>query len=1123
MNKTRLFVYKEPTLHNPTFEHTLTTLGDYRDDWWQYPTGTVFTNGCIVPFPDTLDGDYTITQNIGIPNNGGVVYLAITIDKWGVPDGMIDIGIGNAHYTIDPSLYANNTFPYTIDLYELNIPLNANNPDSIWNYYVTIRGSGGTYLAGNPVKNWGIKSIYLRGAYSENYREVDLYDNLEVPVFYNVADVRDISKKDSNFSLDFSVPNTPNNADLFDHIYEITDNASMFEILKQYPCYLEVDNNRTFEGYFKLTQVTINDNKEVSYKCNLYSNVIEFVKRLGTTTLRGNENVLDDLSFSEYTFGTDDRPFDADSWFRYTDMFTWDTAPDPDEPTGEKPYGKDCYFAVVDNMAMQTNLNRFDVSDINHRGINLFLDELTPFLFYKEIWDKLFKWAGFSYVSDFIENTANNKTGFEFDHLAYPAVNDINRNTDRVLYSTLYQSILNSQLNPFDRHFYGVLLGSWTGTLPTYITTLVNPTLFDQWTQSTIDETVSGSTICSSTQAYRYTFTEGGVYECNIELPLRIAFYMTNSNGSILPGYIPATVNADTNAQYMYEFDVVLHQTATNTDVVIGSIGSGGLQNYASSYNDKWNGSFIIYKDTFTLNRTVYAQQNDYIYFTVRSILQEKVGNNLTFTNPDDATQYPHKIHFEILNADQSEFPKRMIDIRLKSTFYIDGSFDPTVILNPNRKKIDFINDIIKKFNLYIEDVTDKKDDNGTYYRDYATPNVRRGEPILRIEPRNMYYDNRATVVDWTDRVDTDSIEFRRIDDYLYTRMYFNDTDEQPDYVKDYNGYDYVTGEYGEKIEIAPYNTSEDEKTEVKTDFGQTMVGRPFRDNGNDYLECPHIFSLNDSGELQKDKSFNDRMLFVFNLYPGTDPYNIYPWNFNAIWNGSRLQWWRLYIRDNSNLNQFNNSIQPWTDSHNNGIPATMRSFCTLNNFNVPFGSDTADLNFGWAMWYYQNLNGTWATSNNCYNQFYQRMVDDYNNVNARIMTCNCYLSPEDMRDLQLSDTVLINNVPYHINKIEQWKNGSTPTKCEFIKILDNKSDLNPVFKKDKDKYNNPPKPNIVTPLSVQTEMTSLLASQNEIIVKMQATMKSMDERIKKLEEGGSDGGGTTGEDGKEENKEDYD
>ena len=138
-------------------------------------------------------------------------------------------------------------------------------------------------------------------------------------------------------------------------------------------------------------------------------------------------------------------------------------------------------------------------------------------------------------------------------------------------------------------------------------------------------------------------------------------------------------------------------------------------------------------------------------------------------------------------------------------------------------------------------------------------------------------------------------------------------------------------------------------------------------------------------------------------------------------------------------------------------------------------------------------------------------------------MTCNCYLSPEDMRDLQLSDTVLINNVPYHINKIEQWKNGSTPTKCEFIKILDNKSDLNPVFKKDKDKYNNPPKPNIVTPLSVQTEMTSLLASQNEIIVKMQATMKSMDERIKKLEEGGSDGGGTTGEDGKEENKEDYD
>lgn len=1122
MNKTRLFVYKEPTLHNPTFEHTLTTVGDYRDDWWQYPTGTVFTNGCIVPFPDTLDGDYTITQNIGIPNNGGVVYLAITIDKWGVPDGMIDIGIGNAHYTIDPSLYANNTFPYTIDLYELNIPLNANNPDSIWNYYVTIRGSGGTYLAGNPVKNWGIKSIYLRGAYSENYREVDLYDNLEVPVVYNVADVRDISKKDSNFSLDFSVPNTPNNADLFDHIYEITDNASMFEILKQYPCYLEVDNNRTFEGYLKMTQVTINDNKEVAYKCNLYSNVIEFVKRLGTTTLRDNENVLDDLSFSEYTFGTEDRPFGADSWFRYTDMFYWDTAPDPDEPTGEKPYGKDCYFAVVDNMAINNNPSRFDVSDYYHRGINLFFDELTPFLFYKEIWDKLFKWAGFSYVSDFIENTANNKTGFDFDHLAYPAMN-FDLPTLKNNYSRLTQDWISPNYDNNSQYTNNI----WRISDGQVYDGFQYPIYGDQHNTGSlgISQYNCYNGAINSTY-YVFTAQQGGVYNVKVNVPWKVEAQLNNGYGSAITQLVPfyAYCN-DTSAVENSVWDISLWVEHNGVQSKVAEdIATPDWNNHTGSGSNYWNVSSsglisdFIPERLFSDEVTCYLAAGDRLFLRYHFSYEEYSSGdllNMSFlTAGQSATGCGLWFTMKCVPLDYTVYGTNIIvDIKRTSDFYIDGSFDPTVILNPNRKKIDFINDIIKKFNLYIEDVTDKKDDNGTYYRDYTTPNVRRGEPILRIEPRNMYYDNRATVVDWTDRVDTDSIEFRRIDDYLYKRMTFNDKDDQTYYVKDYNENNYILGEYGEKIEISPYNTSEDEKTEVKTDLGQTMVGRPFRDNGNDYLECPHIFSLNDSGELQKDKSFNDRMLFVFNLYPGTDPYNIYPWDFNAIWNGSRLQWWRLYERNNGDLNAFTGTVR------------SMRSFCTLNHFNVPFGSDTADLNFGWAMWYYQNLNGTWATRNNCYNQFYQRMIDDYNNVNARIMTCNCYLSPEDMRDLQLSDTVLINNVPYHINKIEQWKNGSTPTKCEFIKILDNKSDLNPVFKKDKDndKFNKPPKPNIVTPLSVQTEMTSLLASQNEIIVKMQTTMKTMDERIKKLEEGGLDGGGTTGEDGKEENKEDYD
>ena len=64
----------------------------------------------------------------------------------------------------------------------------------------------------------------------------------------------------------------------------------------------------------------------------------------------------------------------------------------------------------------------------------MFFDEMTPFLFIKEIWDKIFEQAGFSYVSAFLTNDAANDTEFEFDHLVYPAAN-FRVSTDKDIYS----------------------------------------------------------------------------------------------------------------------------------------------------------------------------------------------------------------------------------------------------------------------------------------------------------------------------------------------------------------------------------------------------------------------------------------------------------------------------------------------------------------------------------------------------------------------------------------------------------------------------------------------------------------------------------------------------------------
>lgn len=931
-----------------------------------------------------------------------------------------------------------------------------------------------------------------------NYAEVDLYDDIDIPVTYNVGDVRDISKKDSNWSLTVKLPNTKNNAQLFELTNDISRYNSTFEMLKQYPAFVEVGCNRTFEGYFKLTKVIINDNEDVSYEGNLYSNVIEFINRLGTTTLRGNADPVDDLSFSEYTM-----MLDSQTWLDRTSPLT---------------YGKDCYFAPVDKYNLDNRnwiMAQPSTETFNVPCIPMYYDELTPFLYYKEILDKIFKWAGFNYVSDFINNTANNTTTFEFEKLVYPDVRT-KPFALKDIWSTVSQVTTAEHIyNPYDRHIYGRLLGSWSGTsVPGALSDIENPTFFDQWTQCGIDESNVGQTVLTSSTAYRFTFPQGGTYSVNLSLPLRIAFYMANTSGSILPNILQTTINADTSASYIYSVNLLLHKTSTNTDVLIDSLTSG-LQNYASSYDRGYNGSFVLYEDSWESNRTIYVEANDYLFFTVNCVLQEKVGNDLTFFDPNDtSTRWAHKLYFEITRTTDVNFlPKQLIDVRLISDFSVGGTFDPTVILNPKRKKTDFITDIIKKFNLYIEDVTDKKDDNGTYYRNYA--GIRPNEPILRIEPRDMYYANSNIVRNWTEKTDVSSIEFERIDDYLYKRISFNDDNDKTYFVEDYNNYRYTEGEYGEKIIVSPYNVSDDEKNEIKTKLGQTMCGLLHRyDNvrHNKWLQCPFVFTLNNDGSVKTDVEYDDRMLFVFDLQH-TDA------TFQDIWDDGH-KYFALYNHNNAL------GSTDWSDTNGRNFKA---SYCYLDHFNIPFGKDTADLNFGWANWYYQNLNGTWATANNTYNVFYKQMIDDYNAPEARMMKCKMYLKSSDIRDLQLSDTIIVNNVAYHINKIKQWKSEYEPTEVELIKIIKSTSKSNqPILK------NNPPKMEIVTLNTLKELIESQNKTINQInkqvetmnveIKKMDEQLIKLDERVKKLEGGGSEtseDGSTTDKD--ENNKEDYD
>lgn len=887
-----------------------------------------------------------------------------------------------------------------------------------------------------------------------NYSEVDLYDDIDIPVTYNVGDVRDITKKDSNWSLTIKIPNTQNNALLFELTNDISRYNSTFEMLKQYPAFVEVGCNRTFEGYFKLTKVIINDNEDVSYEGNLYSNVIEFMKRLGTTTLRGNADPSDDLSFSDWTTYIDENEM-QDRVFNMRPNFSFTLTNKGNYDGFNTPIKSNC--------------------QLQNDVVPFYYDELTPFLYVKDIVDRIGEWSNFNILSDFFDASPsflsdNNVAGFDFTKLIYPYMGENSQyNIESIT------DVVRTRQNTNNVFSVINIIGATFSPNPTYsqVDDGANFTFPDYSNNSNATATYYVNT-------HRFHINIEGFFHISTNLKAQLGVDFLYDPG-VTPPLVPAgqTITVlDTTPMVSMILEVVVYHSASNvfSTAASASVSEQLSSQYYTQNPDSTHFSTVtMLESEFTQEFDMYLDAGDEVYLRLGISVPAATTNPNNYIYQYTSGGQNHNVLPQYMNLwiVPQTIGNEVLRIEKTSALSINNTFDPTFILSSVEKKTDFITNLIKKFNLYVEDVTNKKDNNGVYYRDY--PGIRPSEPILKFEPRNYYYSSNSIIRDFTSKTDISSIEFERIDDYIYKQLLFKDKFDKDYFVGTYNDNEYVDGEFGDEKIIGEFNTSNDEKLEISTNLGQTMViPIPTKEST---IEVPSFVSLDGNGNVTRNKQFNPRFLFCKSI-------NMQSYGF------SQIQWLGLYKRHFIITN-------PHYDFGTETPDVLLSSYNYAGHFNSPFGTDAADLNFGWANWYYQNLNGTWATSNNCYNVFYKQMIDDYNSPEARLMTCKMYLKSSDIRDIKLSDIIIVNNVAYHINKINQWKSEYKPVEVELIKIISSTSNSNqPILKNNK-----PPKMEIVTPLSVQTEMTSLLASQNEIIVKMQATMKSMDERIKKLED----------------------
>lgn len=906
--------------------------------------------------------------------------------------------------------------------------------------------------------------LYININTNGNFAEVDLYDDFDIPVTYNVADIRDISKKDSNWSLSVKLPNTQNNAQLFELNNDISRYNSTFEMLKQYPAYVEVGCNRTFEGYFKLTKVIINDNREVSYEGSLYSNVIEFMARLGTTTLRGNADPVDDLSFSEHTTLLDENEIQ-------------------DRLINMRPY----FSFILTNKGNYDGFNTPAKSNCQLQNVGgnevvpYYYDELTPFLYVKDIVDKIGAWSGFNIISDFFDASPSflSDNDFDFSKLIYPYVGE---NTK---YNDTTTDVASTRQNTTNAVAAINIIGANFSPMPIY-------SQVDDGANLGYPDYSSGGSISTTYYAgtHRYRVDKSGFFniKTNVKAQLGVDFLY---DPGILPPLVPAgqTITVlNTTPMVSLALELVMYHSVSNTYSTVSGTISENLRSayYTHAIDSTHYSSVTMLEGELTKNVDMYLEAGDEVYLRLGISVPAATTNPNAYiyrytSGGQDHNVLPQNMNLWIV---PQTIGNEILRIEKTSTISIGNNFDPTFILSPVEKKTDFITNLVKKFNLYVEDVTNKADSNGTYYRNY--PNIRQGEPILKFEPRNYYYSSNTIARDFTKKTDVTTIDFTRIDDYLYKQLFFRDKYDEDYYVKNYNDNKYAEGEFGEEKTIGEYNTSPDEKLEITTNLGQTMVV-PIPDE-NSTIEVPSLVSFDNNGTVKRDKQYNPRILFCKTV-------NIASYGF------AKIQWIGLYNR------HFRISNPPYDFS----VETPDAMFATYNyagHFNSPFGTDTADLNFGWANWYYHNLNGNLATSNNAYNIFYKDMIDGYNSPEARLMTCKMYLKSSDIRDLQLSDTIIVNSVAYHINKIKQWKNEYSPVEVELIKIIQSTSNPNqPILKG----INTPPKISLPVQTAVirdEVEGLSKLVDENKdelskntkAIDSINEALKKIDERLQKLE-----------------------
>jgi hypothetical protein len=233
--------------------------------------------------------------------------------------------------------------------------------------------------------------------------DVDLYDNVPMPVNKSIVDIKEPEQRKSDYSLSIRIPATARNRSIFsdiDNLNRATINTSLTNFTPDFNANLKAEaiilNNgvEQMRGYLQLTEIPITD-RDIEYEIIIIGKLANLFQDLG-------ESQLTDLDLSEF-----DHPWTtfwiANSW---TSFIRKNGSSYPNFDVSGNPNGEGYVYPLIDNG-----------SSTGNNEIEYTLEKaMYPSIYVKQLVDSIFASQGYRYQSDFFDS-------IEFKKLIVPFCN----------------------------------------------------------------------------------------------------------------------------------------------------------------------------------------------------------------------------------------------------------------------------------------------------------------------------------------------------------------------------------------------------------------------------------------------------------------------------------------------------------------------------------------------------------------------------------------------------------------------------------------------------------------------------------------------------------------------------